>query len=126
MTGVVVFLLGTIAYFYPLRIALQEIIGLSIAGVGVLANTLCSVLGWHINLDSGLDATSVTVISMGVEAFLLLAVGLSVQGLLKLTWQNWAIIVWLTVVNSAFAFTLWNHTLRSLSATESSVIKTPC
>jgi drug/metabolite transporter (DMT)-like permease len=26
------------------------------------------------------------------------------------------------VVNTAFAFTLWNHTLRNLSATESSVL----
>ena len=29
---------------------------------------------------------------------------------------------WLALVNSAFAFTLWNRTLRTLSATESSVI----
>jgi drug/metabolite transporter (DMT)-like permease len=28
----------------------------------------------------------------------------------------------LAVVNTAFAFTLWNHTLRTLSAVESSVI----
>ena len=39
-----------------------------------------------------------------------------------MTWQDWAIIAWLAVVNTAFAFTLWNHTLRTLSAVESSVI----
>jgi drug/metabolite transporter (DMT)-like permease len=65
---------------------------------------------------------TVTVISMGVGAIVLLAVGLSVQGLPTLSWRNWIIILWLAVVNSAFAFTLWNHTLRILSATESSVI----
>jgi drug/metabolite transporter (DMT)-like permease len=32
------------------------------------------------------------------------------------------LIAWLAVVNTAFAFTLWNHTLRTLSAVESSVI----
>jgi drug/metabolite transporter (DMT)-like permease len=31
-------------------------------------------------------------------------------------------ILWLAVVNSAFAFTLWNRTLRTLSAVESSII----
>jgi len=36
--------------------------------------------------------------------------------------MHWAIIAWLAVINTAFAFTLWNHTLRTLSATESSVI----
>jgi len=122
MIGVVVFLLGTILYFYPLQIPLQEIIGLSIAAVGVFSNAFSSVLGRHINRDSGLDAMTVTVISMGVGAIVLLAVGLSVQGLPTLSWRNWIIILWLAVVNSAFAFTLWNHTLRILSATESSVI----
>jgi drug/metabolite transporter (DMT)-like permease len=32
------------------------------------------------------------------------------------------VITWLAIVNTAFAFTLWNHTLRTLSAVESSVI----
>ena len=44
------------------------------------------------------------------------------QGLPKLGPQSWAIVAWLAVVNTAFAFTLWNRTLRTLSATESSVI----
>jgi drug/metabolite transporter (DMT)-like permease len=35
---------------------------------------------------------------------------------------HWAIIGWLAVVNTAFAFTLWNHTLRVLPAVESSII----
>jgi len=122
LTGVLVFIIGTIVFFYPLQIPLQKIIGLTIASVGVLANALSSVLGRHINRDSGLDAMPVTVISMGVGAVVLLVVGLLTQGLPKLSWQNWAIIVWLAVVNSAFAFTLWNHTLRILSATESSII----
>jgi drug/metabolite transporter (DMT)-like permease len=39
-----------------------------------------------------------------------------------LNFQTWAIILWLAVVNTAFAFTLWNHTLRTLTAIESSII----
>jgi drug/metabolite transporter (DMT)-like permease len=35
---------------------------------------------------------------------------------------NWAFIAWLAVVNTAFAFTLWNHVQRTLSAVESSII----
>jgi drug/metabolite transporter (DMT)-like permease len=31
-------------------------------------------------------------------------------------------IAWLAVVNTAFAFTLWNSTLRTLSAVESSIL----
>jgi len=120
--GVVIFFLGTLVYFYPLQIPFHEAIGLAIAVFGVLANAFSSILGRHINRDSGLDATIITTISMGIGGLVLLVVGLPLQGLPKLNWQHWAIILWLAVVNSAFAFTLWNHTLRRLSATESSVI----
>jgi drug/metabolite transporter (DMT)-like permease len=122
MVGVLVFLVGTFVYFYPLKIPFDEILGLTIAAVGVLANGFSSVLGRHINRDSGLDPSVVTVISMGIGAVVLLIAGLLIQGLPNLNWRHWAIILWLAVVNSAFAFTLWNHTLRNLSATESSMI----
>jgi drug/metabolite transporter (DMT)-like permease len=59
---------------------------------------------------------------MGIGAALLLFAGIAVQGLPHLTWGNWLIIIWLAVVNTAFAFTLWNHTLRRLTAVESSLI----
>ena len=39
-----------------------------------------------------------------------------------LSLKGWGIIVWLALVNTAFAFTLWNRTLQVLSAVESSII----
>jgi drug/metabolite transporter (DMT)-like permease len=59
---------------------------------------------------------------MGVGGLLLLLAGGLSQGVPVLSWQNWAIIAWLAVVNTALAFTLWNHTLRSLEAMESTII----
>jgi drug/metabolite transporter (DMT)-like permease len=59
---------------------------------------------------------------MGIGSFLLLMLGGLTQGFGKLDWQSWLLIAWLAVVNTAFAFTLWNHTLRTLSAVESSII----
>jgi drug/metabolite transporter (DMT)-like permease len=57
-----------------------------------------------------------------VGALALLAAGTLAQGLPRLTPLNWAIVLWLAAVNSALAFTLWNRTLRTLSAMESSLI----
>jgi drug/metabolite transporter (DMT)-like permease len=48
--------------------------------------------------------------------------GILTQGLPHLSPLNWGIVAWLAVVNTAFAFTLWNHTLRTLPAMESSII----
>ena len=49
-----------------------------------------------------------------------LAVGL--EGFPTISTRGWLIIAWLAVVNTALAFTLWNHSLVTLSATESSLI----
>jgi drug/metabolite transporter (DMT)-like permease len=59
---------------------------------------------------------------MGIGAFLLLLFGGVTQGFGSLDLQSWMLIAWLAVVNTAFAFTLWNLTLQTLSAVESSVI----
>jgi len=59
---------------------------------------------------------------MGIGATILLITGLLTEPLPQLKWQSWLIIIWLALVNTAFAFTLWNHTLRTLSAMESSII----
>ena len=64
----------------------------------------------------------VTTTSMGVGALVLLAAGLITEGLPRLSLQSWLNIAWLAIVNTAIAFTLWNYTLRTLTATESGVI----
>ncbi len=52
----------------------------------------------------------------------MLGIGLATQGLGKPTLMDWGFIAWMAVVNTAFAFTLWNHTLRTLTAVESSIL----
>lgn len=120
--GLLLYLAGALLYFYPASLPLVQQIGIAVALVGVLANASSAVLGRHVNLNLHLSPLIVTVASMGIGALLLLATGLLLQGLPPLTWKSWAIIIWLAAVNTAFAFTLWNHTLRTLSAMESSII----
>jgi drug/metabolite transporter (DMT)-like permease len=115
-------LVGVLAYFYPVSLPRQEVVGLIVVGVGLLANSLSSILGRGVNRGGELEPLTVTVVSMGIGGVVLLVGGLLVQGLPRLTPVHWAMILWLAVINSAFAFTLWNRTLRTLSAMESSVI----
>jgi drug/metabolite transporter (DMT)-like permease len=120
--GVGLYLAGVLFYFYPLSLPGGEGIGLMVAAAGVLANALAAILGRQINRAGTVEPLAVTVVSMGCGAVVLLVAGLGVQGLPRLAPVHWAIILWLAVVNSAVAFTLWNHTLRTLSAMESSLI----
>ncbi len=121
-SGTGLYLLGVLLYFYPLKFATHTVIGIVVALIGVFANSLSSILGRHINRAGELDPMTVTVVSMGIGSVVLLTTGILVQGLPRLTLTNWLIILWLAVVNSAFAFTLWNHTLRTLTAMQSSII----
>ena len=79
-------------------------------------------MGRGINRQGRIHPLTVTLVSMGIGFIFLLGFGLLNEPLPSLNLQSWVIIFWLAVVNTAFAFTLWNHTLRTLSAIESSVI----
>lgn len=113
---------GAVAYFGPGTLAGAQAIGLAIMVVGLLANVGGALVGRAVNASRAHSPLVVTVCSMAIGSALLLATGLAVQGLPALAPVEWAIVVWLAVVNTAFAFTLWNRTLRELSATESSLI----
>jgi drug/metabolite transporter (DMT)-like permease len=120
--GVCLNLIGVFIYFYPVDLPTNQIVGIGIAIAGVLANAGSSILGRYVNRLGTISPLQVTTVSMGIGATLLLGTGLVAQGLPNLSLTNWAIIGWLAVVNTAFAFTLWNSTLRVLSAMESSII----
>jgi drug/metabolite transporter (DMT)-like permease len=120
--GVGIFVIGALVFFYPLAIPAAQLIGYLIAAIHVLATSLSSILGRGINRRANVHPLTVTVVSMGIGSAVLLATGLLVEPLPTMSLASWAIVLWLAIVNTAFAFTLWNHTLRTLSATESSVI----
>jgi len=120
--GMLVFLIGVSVFFYPPAFPRNQAFGLIVVLIGVLANAFSSILGRNLNRSMTIAPSVITVISMGIGGIVLLIAGLLIQGLPSLSLSNWAIIIWLAVVNSAFAFTLYNHTLRTLSAMESSLI----
>lgn len=120
--GIGLSLLGSLVFFYPASFAGGQAFGLVVALVGMLANAGASVMGRRINARENLSPLMVTTVSMGIGGIVLLILGVSVQGIPRLDLGAVGIIIWLAVVNTALAFTLWNRTLRSLSAMESSLI----
>lgn len=120
--GIALTIIGVILYFFPVNAAELHIFGLLVALGGVFTNAASSVLGRQVNRLAHSSPLIITFVSMGIGSILLLIIGIAVQGFGKLDLQGWLLILWLAIVNTAFAFTLWNHTLRTLSAVESSVI----
>ncbi|MEW6030528.1 MAG: DMT family transporter [Chloroflexota bacterium] len=120
--GATLAVIGVGAYFLPMNFSQVQLLGLIATLVCVLANAVAVLLGREVNREGRLSPLTVTFISMGIGATLMLVIGLITQRVGALTWQEWGIIAWLAVVNTAFAFTIWNHTLRTLSAVESSIL----
>lgn len=115
-------LCGALIYLLPVNLQNTPLTGFLAAGACLLANAFTSILGRAVNRSRAASSLTVTVISMGIGGFLLLAVGLLTQGFPALSPANWAIIAWLAAVNSALAFTLWNYSQQSLTAMESSTL----
>lgn len=120
--GVVLYLVGAVTFLYPVRFPAGELVGVGIAVLAVLANAAAALMGRAVNRHGRLSPLTVTVLSMGIGAVALFGAGLGTQGLPPVSGTGWVIIGWLAVVNTAFAFTLWNLTQRRLTATESSIV----
>ncbi len=120
--GVVLFICGIITYFFPVTLSGNQELGLIVMTVGVFANSASAVLGRSINRKASISPVVVTIISMGIGSFILLISGISIHGFPSISTKNIIYLIWLAVINTALAFTIWNFTLRTLSAMESSII----
>ena len=120
--GIALTVLGVAVYFLPVGLKGIPIVGVLVALGGVLTNAMSSLMGRQINRLASNSPLIITFTSMGIGAVLLLLIGVLFQGFDRLDLQSGLLIAWLAVVNTTFAFTLWNHTLRTLSAVESSII----
>lgn len=119
--GVFVFLAGMIAFFMPVK---GEVVveGVIILFLGVFANAFAALLGRRVNRAGIYDPILVTSLSMLCGSLILFAAGITSDGMPVFNFTEWSMIIWLAVVNTAFAFSVWNYTLRHLSASESSII----
>lgn len=99
-------------------------VGIAASLVCLFSNAAATLLGRAVNRTARQSAVAVTAVSMSVGAVLLLAAGLVVDGVPHVSWSAAAIVAWLAIVNTAFAWTWWNHAQRSLTATESAAINT--
>ena len=120
IVGVLLVAVGATLYFAGDLSA--TVAGTTAAIVGLAANVASSVLGRSVNRNARLSPVVVTAISMSVGAAVLVVAGLLAEGLPMVTPRAWLLFAWLALVNTAFAFTLWNASLRRLSAVESAGI----
>ncbi|MGE5252068.1 MAG: DMT family transporter [Bacteroidota bacterium] len=120
--GIFLTILGAGAYFLPVALKAAQWMGIFFALICLSGNAGISLFARQINRQGIHSALLVTFVSMGLGSILMLGIGVITQGIGALTARDWVIIAWLAFVNTALTFTIWNHTLRTLSAMESSIV----
>ncbi len=121
LMGVMVALAGSVLFFSTgLRVG--EPLGLEIVAVGLLGFLFFGILGREIAREQKVDTLSLTAIPLAFGGGLLLLVALPLEGLPTFSVTGWGIVLLLAVVNTAFAYMLYNHSLQTLTALEMNVL----
>jgi drug/metabolite transporter (DMT)-like permease len=120
--GIGLCLAGTLLYFLPIMEGGLALAGILAALVALTANSASTLMGRHVNLQSHLSPLTITFVSMGIGSGLMLLSGGILYGFGNPSPTDWGIIAWMALVNTSFAYTLWNQTQRTLAPVESSLI----
>jgi drug/metabolite transporter (DMT)-like permease len=99
-----------------------EPVGLAISAIGLLAFALFGILGRGIARDGSAGTLALTAFPLGFGGAVSLALALAVEGMPRLTATGAGILLWLAVVNTALAYLLYNHALRTLTALEMNLL----
>jgi drug/metabolite transporter (DMT)-like permease len=125
LAGLGLLVAGAALYFGEVDLGTAGWLGLGAAALCAAASTVGQHLARDLNRDAhgrlG-GAIGLTSVSMGIGSIALLTAGVALEGWPVLDERGWAIVAWLAVVNTAFAFTLYNRALQVLTAVESSTI----
>jgi drug/metabolite transporter (DMT)-like permease len=121
--GIVLTLVGVIIFFYD-----------SIGQVGMINGvliTLISGIGWALYMiisrkylvKDNENVIELTFISMFFGAIMLLTAAGLTGNIVNVSLNCWMIIFWLSGINTAVAFFLWNHALKTLKVIEQSILQ---
>ncbi|MEM9516263.1 MAG: DMT family transporter [Actinomycetota bacterium] len=118
--GAMLVVAGALAYFAGGLGA--TVVGVLAALVALGANVSATLFGRGVNRAQAVSPLMVTAVSMTIGAIVLSAIGIALDGIPDMTGRAALLIIWLAVINTALAFTLWNASLRHLAAVESAGI----
>jgi len=114
--------LGAYAYFHEF-LAFTNPLGIFIVLLSGLAWASYMILIRRLQRVREMSSLELTTISMVVGSLGLLFLAFFLEGLQPIGLGGGLIIVWLSIVNTAFAFYTWNHVLKSISAFRLSILQ---
>jgi drug/metabolite transporter (DMT)-like permease len=123
VVGLAVALVGAFAFFSPRLSWNGEELGVLIVILGGIAWAIYLVTIRRIQRASRVGSLRLTLVTMGIGTAGLVALAIALEGLKPISLNAVIIILWLSLVNTALAFLLWNHALKFIRPYELSVIQ---
>lgn len=121
VSGVVVAMLGSVLFFSP-GLSAGDPLGIAVVSIGLLGFGVFGILGREIARDQMTDTLSLTAIPLAFGGGLLLLIALPIEGLPQPLPLAWLVVGWLALVNTAFAYVVYYHSLQTLTAFEANML----
>lgn len=114
--------LGAYTYFQE-SLAFTNPLGILVICLSGLAWASYMLLVRYLQRTKKVNSMGLTMISMGLGALGLLIISFFLEGFQPISSKGWLIIIWLSTINTAFAFYMWNHILKSIPAYRLSILQ---
>jgi len=123
LVGLLVALLGAYVFFSERLSGAGQQIGILTVVVSALSWAIYMIVIRRIQRADSFGSLKLTTLTMGIGTAGLVLLAVVFDGPRPISLNGLLIILWLSVVNTALAFLLWNHALRFIHAYELSVIQ---
>ena len=120
VVGLMISLVGN-AVFFSSGLQPGEPLGIAIVAFGLLGFTAFGILGRGLARDKRTNTIHLTGIPLGIGGGLLLLIAVPLEGWPIFNQKVLLIILWLAIINTAVAYILYNHALKTITALEMNV-----
>ncbi|RLG78325.1 MAG: hypothetical protein DRO14_00995 [Thermoprotei archaeon] len=121
--GIVVVIFGVIVFFSSLPLVLSDVLGVFLTVLSGIGWATYMIMSRYYLRNNRINVFTPTSYSMSFGSLLLLAAAILSNNIVFPSISGWLIIFWLSIVNTALAFVLWNHALKTLRAYEQSILQ---
>ncbi|NJE08664.1 hypothetical protein E3E31_09050 [Thermococcus sp. M39] len=123
LLGIIFVLLGVRVFFTGSTLIFNEALGIVVTLISGIGWAMYMVLMRHYLRKNQESVIALTAWSMTLGSLMLFGATVLSGNLTMPSPRGWAIILFLSVVNTALAFVLWNHALKTLKAYEQSILQ---
>jgi len=120
VVGLIITLVGN-AVFFSSGLRPEEPLGIAIVAIGLLGFTAFGIRGRGLARDKRTNTLFLTGIPLGIGGGMLLLFAVPLEGWPIFNQKVLLIILWLAIINTAAAYILYNHALKTITALEMNV-----